>query len=153
MCRGRASGASSLRSDISAALVGPECDSARRVESFLLKFGIKLGSRADTWRSRLTLKVALIKGVWLRTNVGKLYRDQPHRLDESEHKQKKEISVDEKSVVESYKLKEASIRLTLQCFLPRLECSQGDLSAFHSFLNPSELMGKIFPFPRRGWIC
>lgn len=64
----------------------------------------------------------------------------------------KEISVDEKSVVESYKLKEASIRLTLQCFLPRLECSQGDLSANHSSLNPSELMGAIFPFPRRGWI-
>lgn len=59
------------------------------MESFLLKFGIKLGSRADTWRSRLTLKVALIKGVLLRINVGKVYRDQPHGLNQSVHKQKK----------------------------------------------------------------
>lgn len=62
------------------------CDSALRVESFLLK----LRSRADPWTSRLTLKAALIKEVLLRTNVGRGLRDKLHRLDHSVCKQKKE---------------------------------------------------------------
>lgn len=75
--------------------------------------GPKLGSGADTWGPGLTLKVALIKGVLLRTNVEKEWKDKPLRLDWSLHKQN--ISVDEKSVVESYRLKEVGVRLTLQC--------------------------------------
>lgn len=72
--------------------------------------GPKMGRGADTWGPGLTLKVALIKGV-LKTNVEKEWKDKPLRLDWSMHKQN--ISVDEKSVVESYRLKEVGVRLTL----------------------------------------
>ncbi|XP_047729651.1 myosin-binding protein H-like isoform X7 [Prionailurus viverrinus] len=68
-------------------------------------------------------------------------------------KQKKEISVNEESVAEHYKLKEVSVRLTFQCFLPRPECSPEDISANHSSRNFSETKGAIFPSPRRGLIC
>lgn len=52
--------------------------------------------------------MALTKGVVLRINVAKGWKDKPHRLDLSVHRQKKEILVDGKSGVASYKLTEAS---------------------------------------------
>lgn len=78
-----------------------DVDSACRKESFLLESGTKLGNGADTGRSGLTLKVALIKGVLLRIKVEKDWKDKPHRLHWSVHKLKKEISVNGKSGVES----------------------------------------------------
>lgn len=68
-------------------------------------------------------------------------KGKPHRLDQSAHKQKKEISVDEKSGVEHYTLKKVSVRLTFQCFLPRPKCSQDDISADRSSLNSNEMKG------------
>lgn len=59
--------------------------------------------------------MALIKGVLLRTNVEKGWKDKTHRLDWPVHKQEKEIAVSEKSVDESYKVGEAGVRLALQC--------------------------------------
>lgn len=65
------------------------------MESFLLEPGTKLESRADTWRSGLALKVALIKGVLLRTNIEKGWKDKSHRLDWSVYQQKKRNLNDE----------------------------------------------------------
>lgn len=61
-------------------------------KAFFSGSGTKLGSGADTWGSGLTLKVALKKGVLLRTNVEKEWKDRPLGVDWSVHKQKRNLS-------------------------------------------------------------
>lgn len=86
----------------------------------------------------------------LRTNVEKEWKDKPLRPDWSLNKQN--ISVDEKSVVESYRLKEVGVRLTLQCSfcLYFNTHTLSDPSAGCLSLNLSETTGAVFSFPEGG---
>lgn len=78
------------------------------------------------------------------TNAEKEWKDKPLRPDWSLNKQN--ISVDEKSVVESYRLKEVGVRLTLQCSFCLLLTHTSDPSAGCLSLNLSETTGAAFSF-------